>query len=74
MGQVGHLVVGSTKLEAENGKHILPLKKHSALHTVAEVDGMVKRGFGGNIVYTGGKDQSEILVIRDMLEGLKLGP
>jgi hypothetical protein len=35
---------------------------------------MVKRGFGGNIVYTGGKDQSEILVIRDMLEGLKLGP
>jgi hypothetical protein len=71
MGQVGHLVVGSTKLEAENGKHILPLKKHSTLHTVTEVDGMVKRGFGGDFVNTGGEDQPEILVIRDTLEGLR---
>jgi hypothetical protein len=39
--QVSHLVIGATKLKAENREKILSLKKHSAFKTVAQVDGMV---------------------------------
>lgn len=61
MGQVRHLVVGSTKLETEHREKILSLEEHTALQAIADVDRMVKWGLLDNVVDTGRQDQPEIL-------------
>jgi hypothetical protein len=37
---MGHLVVGTTKLEREHRLKVLPLEKDLALESVGDVDGM----------------------------------
>jgi hypothetical protein len=56
-----HLVVCASQLEAEDGQEIFPLEKNIAFEPLAEVVCRRQGGLVGDFVYSGGKDQPQIL-------------
>lgn len=58
---MGHLVVGTTHLEAEDGLQVLPLHKDLIAQPVRQVDGAGERSHLDNIVNARCEDESQIL-------------
>lgn len=59
--EVGHLVVGTSKLEREDRLEIFSFEKDIGLEPIAEVDCICQGRCLNDIVYFGGEDQSKIL-------------
>jgi hypothetical protein len=60
---VSHLVVGTTKLEREDGLQVLTLEEDLALQAVGKVDSMCEGRFFDDIVDSGCEDEAEVLEI-----------
>lgn len=60
-GYVGHEVVGTPDLEAEDGLKVFTLEPYLISKPCAEIRGKDERGFVEDLVYLGGQDQSEVI-------------
>lgn len=58
---VRHLVVGSSKLEAEDRLEVLALQQDLAFESITHVGGSRQRGFLDNIVDTRGENKFKVL-------------
>ena len=60
---MSHFIVCSAEFKAEYRQQVFPLEKHSTFHSVTEIDRMVERGLGSDLVDAGSQNQFKILQI-----------